>query len=89
MNPDYLGKLFKKETGEKFSQYVMKRRIKKAVELIAEQPDIKIYELAERVGYGDNPQYFSQVFKKVMGCSPTEYMRAPEGAATKFDNSAF
>ena len=82
MNADYLGKLFKKETGCKFSHYVMKRRIQRAAELMAERPDIKIFELAELVGFGDNPQYFSQVFKKQMGCTPSEYMQA-------FGKSAF
>jgi two-component system response regulator YesN len=75
MNSDYLGKLFKKETGEKFSNYVMKTRISKATELIDQKSDIKIFELAEQLGFGDNPQYFSQVFKKYAGCTPSEYMK--------------
>ncbi|MEK3734457.1 MULTISPECIES: response regulator transcription factor [Paenibacillus] len=75
MNPDYLGKLFKKETGEKFSNYVMKRRMEQATVLMKENPDIKIFEMAERLGFGDNPQYFSQVFKKQIGCTPSEYMK--------------
>lgn len=75
MNADYLGKLFKKETGEKFSNYVMKARIKQATELMTRDPDIKIFEMAELLGFGDNPQYFSQVFKKQMGCTPSEYMK--------------
>lgn len=80
MNADYLGKLFKKETGEKFSNYVMKARIQKAMELIA-LGDVKIFELAERLGFGDNPQYFSQVFKKYAGCTPSEYMKSPDTSA--------
>jgi len=82
MNADYLGKLFKKETGEKFSNYVVKARVKKATELWAANPEIKIFEMAEMLGFGDNPQYFSQVFKKQMGCTPSEY-------AKQTDNSAF
>lgn len=82
MNADYLGKLFKKETGEKFSNYVVKARIQKATEIMAKDPDTKIFELAERLGFGDNPQYFSQVFKKQKGCTPSEYMKLP-------DNSGF
>ncbi len=82
MNADYLGKLFKKETGEKFSNYVVKARVKKAMELWAANPEIKIFEMAEMLGFGDNPQYFSQVFKKQMGCTPSEY-------AKQTDNSAF
>jgi two-component system, response regulator YesN len=81
MNADYLGKLFKKETGEKFSNYVMKTRIKKATELISQEADIKIFELAERLGFGDNPQYFSQVFKKYTGSTPSEYMKSSETSA--------
>lgn len=77
MNADYLGKLFKKETGEKFSNYVIKMRVAKAAEKIARQEDIKIFELAEQLGFGDNPQYFSQVFKKYVGCTPSEYMKSP------------
>ncbi len=82
MNADYLGKLFKKETGEKFSNYVVKARVKKAMELWAANPEIKIFEMAEMLGFGDNPQYFSQVFKKQMDCTPSEY-------AKQTDNSAF
>ncbi|OCT15552.1 DNA-binding response regulator [Paenibacillus pectinilyticus] len=81
MNADYLGKLFKKETGEKFSNYVMKARITRATELIAADADIKIFELAERLGFGDNPQYFSQVFKKYRGSTPSEYMKSTETSA--------
>ncbi|OXM86920.1 response regulator transcription factor [Paenibacillus rigui] len=77
MNADYLGKLFKKETGEKFSNYVMKLRIKKATEVIEKNEDVKIFEIAEMLGFGDNPQYFSQVFKKYVGCRPSEYMKSP------------
>ncbi|NHN29997.1 response regulator transcription factor [Paenibacillus agricola] len=75
MNSDYLGKLFKKRTGEKFSNYVMKARIAKATEMIDQKADIKIFELAELLGFGDNPQYFSQVFKKYAGCTPSEYIK--------------
>ncbi|TVY08623.1 response regulator [Paenibacillus cremeus] len=76
MNSDYLGKLFKKETEEKFSGYVMKERISKATELIEQRGDIKIFELAEQLGFGDNPQYFSQVFKKYTGLTPSEFMKS-------------
>ncbi|MFC4101046.1 response regulator transcription factor [Paenibacillus xanthanilyticus] len=77
MNADYLGKLFKKEIGDKFSSYVMKRRMEQAIALIDEADDVRVFELAERLGFGDNPQYFSQVFKKYTGVSPSEYKRSP------------
>lgn len=76
MNADYLGKLFKKETGEKFSNFVMKLRVEKAVERIETIGDVKVFELAEMFGFGDNPQYFSQVFKKYTGRSPSDYRKS-------------
>ena len=72
-NVDYLGKLFKKETGKNFSHYVMELRMEMAKRLILEGQKDKIYEVAEKVGYGSNSQYFSQVFKKYTGISPLEY----------------
>ncbi|WP_435163314.1 response regulator transcription factor [Paenibacillus glycanilyticus] len=75
MNADYLGKLFKKETGDKFSNYVMKTRMDKALELIEASSDVKVFELAEQLGFGDNPHYFSQVFKKYTGKSPSDFKK--------------
>jgi two-component system response regulator YesN len=75
MNADYLGKLFKKETGEKFSNYITRLRIELAINLIEKENDVKVFEIAEKIGYGENPQYFSQVFKKHTGFTPSEYKR--------------
>ena len=75
MNVDYLGKMFKKKTGERFSSYLLTKRISKAKELITSQYDLKIYQIAEQVGFGKNPQYFSHVFKKTTGYSPLEYKK--------------
>lgn len=72
-NVDYLGKMFKKETGKNFSHYVMEKRMEMAKDLILEGKKDRIYEVAEKVGYGSNSQYFSQVFKKYTGVSPLEY----------------
>ncbi|CAM4206312.1 response regulator transcription factor [Paenibacillus alkaliterrae] len=77
MNADYLGKLFKKETGDKFSNYVMRLRMERAMSEIEQTGDVKVFELAEKLGFGDNPQYFSQVFKKYTGFTPSEYKRSP------------
>ncbi|MBS4209432.1 response regulator [Bacillus sp. FJAT-50079] len=73
MNSDYLGKLFKKEMGEKFSTYLIDQRIKKAIELFEQPEEMKTIEVAKKVGFGNNPRYFSQVFKKQTGFTPTEY----------------
>ena len=83
-NVDYLGKLFKKETGKNFSHYVMEKRMEMAKSLIVEGKKDRIYEVAEKVGYGSNPQYFSQVFKKYTGASPLEYKEYVRTRASNF-----
>ena len=74
MNVDYVSKKFYKETGQKFSQYLNGVRIMKARELIAKNPDEPIKNIAEQVGCSNNPQYFSQLFKKQTGMTPTDYV---------------
>lgn len=81
-NVDYLGKLFKKEIGENFSHYVMEKRMELAKRLIIEGKKDRIYEVAEKVGYGSNSQYFSQVFKKYTGVSPLEYKEYARASST-------
>ncbi len=83
MNAEHLGRLFKRETDQKFSQYVMKLRIEKAKELIERDSDMRINEIADRVGFGLNSQYFSHIFKQYAGLSPSEYrsLQAPSTAS--------
>lgn len=73
LNSHYLGKLFKKEMGVKFSIFLLDRRINRAIDFIREHPNAKIYEIAEVTGFGSNPSYFSTLFRKVTGSSPTEF----------------
>ncbi len=75
MNEGYLSKLFIKETGEKFSTYLLRQRMEKAKALIEKGESNKIYEIAQEIGLGNNPRYFSQIFKKYTGFSPTEYQK--------------
>lgn len=67
----YFSTLFKKETGKTFINYLTDCRMEKAVELLLEQ-DEKTYIVAEKVGYAD-PNYFSYVFKRKFGVSPSKY----------------
>ena len=71
LTSNYICLLFKKETGETFNTYLTKVRIKKAKELL-EDPVLKIYEIAEKVGYSDS-DYFTRKFKKLIGMTPSEY----------------
>lgn len=64
MNVDYVSKKFLKETGTKFSTHLTDMRIKTAKQLLASKGLDKIQDVAQEVGLGNNPQYFSQLFKK-------------------------
>ena len=69
----YFSTVFKKETGSTFINYLTDYRMKEALRLIDEE-DEKTYIIAMKVGYAD-PNYFSYVFKKKYGMSPTKYKR--------------
>lgn len=71
--PNYLGYLFKEETGEHFSDYLIRQRVRHTCELL-EDPMLKIYEIAERMGY-KNIVYFNRQFKQVKGMTPGEYRK--------------
>lgn len=63
--------LFKQETGYTFLEYLTQCRIEKA-KFILQNTNVKVYQVAPLVGYQD-PRYFSQVFKKLTGKTPSEY----------------
>lgn len=70
-NPTYISKVFKQELGYNFSSYLMNKRIEHSKALL-QNPSIKIYKVAEEVGYVDTSN-FIKVFKKQTGISPNEY----------------
>lgn len=67
----YLSHTFKKETDYTLLNYLTRYRIHKAMELLKDCR-VKVYEVAEQVGYRDIA-YFSATFKKYTGISPSEY----------------
>lgn len=75
----YFSTVFKKETGSTFINYLTDYRMKEAIRLIDEE-DEKTYIIAGKVGYTD-PNYFSYVFKKKYGMSPTKYRKAKDNKA--------
>lgn len=70
----YLSRLFKREAGENLIHYINLKRIEKAKEYIIEQ-NRHLSEISFLVGY-DDYTYFSRVFRKITGKSPSEYARA-------------
>jgi|GEM_PF-3580173 Response regulator containing CheY-like receiver domain and AraC-type DNA-binding domain len=71
MNASYLSTLFKQETGASFSDYLSRYRIDRSIQLLKE-PALKIYEVAQQVGYTDG-RHFSQLFRKAFGMTPFEF----------------
>ncbi|MCZ8515013.1 response regulator [Paenibacillus filicis] len=73
ISKNYLCYIFKKATGETFNQYLTRVRIEKAKEMILDGKWL-VYEIAEKVGYKNIP-YFSTVFKKITGHTPTDLVK--------------
>ncbi|MBB6732473.1 response regulator transcription factor [Cohnella zeiphila] len=71
LHPSHLSDLFKKETGMRFVDYVTKKKMERAADILLSSP-AKISEVAGMVGFGD-VKYFGQMFKKYAGKTPSEY----------------
>ncbi|MCM3068266.1 response regulator [Priestia flexa] len=71
VSPTYLSKKFAEETGEKFTGYITRFRIKKAKQLMQENPHWSLFEVAQRVGFSSQ-HHFSNSFKKVEGITPSQ-----------------
>lgn len=67
----YLRQIFKEVTGESFNEYLIRKRMEKAGELL-QNTSMKITDVAESCGY-DNQRYFASSFKKYYGCTPTDF----------------
>ncbi len=72
-NDKYLSALFKKKMGIKFTEYLSKARINRALNLIKEE-NHTVSELAEACGFSD-ALYFSKVFKRIMGAPPSSFIK--------------
>jgi len=71
--PNYLGKIFKIETNQKFNEYLIEYRIKQAAKLLQDK-QVKVLEAAMSVGYKDMPTFIKR-FKNVYGITPSEYRK--------------
>lgn len=74
VTPQYLSRIFHRETGGTFGAYLTGKRIKEAMRLL-QNPDLKMYEISEKTGY-NSQYYFSNSFKRALGISPAEYRKA-------------
>ncbi len=73
LNPDYLAKLFKKETGIALNDYVSSVRVEKAKVMLADE-SISLGDVAMKAGF-DYYSYFSTIFKRAVGVSPSDYRK--------------
>ena len=73
VSESHLSRLFKSEAGYTFIDYLTYYRIKKAAGYLRD-PNIKIYKIAEMIGYKDQ-RYFSVIFKKLVGFTPKEFRK--------------
>lgn len=80
--PAYLGKVFKTEFSTLFSDYLCNFRIEKAKQLLREE-GYKLTEIAAMTGF-QSANYFSSVFKKMVGMSPSQYRNS---ASSVFDST--
>ena len=71
INSSYLSRLFKKETDMNFMDYLTSVRVEKAKALLIDT-DVRNAEISDKVGFCD-ARYFSQVFRKKMGVTPSEF----------------
>lgn len=73
LNPSYISVLFKEETNQTFSDYLLRLRMRKAKELLR-RTDLKIYEICERTGFSSS-KYFVKVFREQELITPKHYQR--------------
>ena len=83
INSSYFSMLFKKSFGVNFVDYLTELRINAARELLAD-PFLTAAEIANMVGY-ESPNYFTRVFKKTTGMTPTEYRKRQSGSGKDGD----
>lgn len=72
ISPNYLSQLFGKYNDLGFSEYINTCKVRESKRLL-DEGTLKIYEIADKLGF-ESSFYFSKVFKKVEGVSPTEYL---------------
>lgn len=74
--PHYLAARFKEETCQSVKHYITEQKLE-AARLLLKNSSLDIAEISERLNF-TNPSYFSAIFKKRTGCTPSEYREAED-----------
>ncbi|TVY09470.1 response regulator [Paenibacillus cremeus] len=82
LNPSYFSRLFKKETGETFIEYVTRVKMEEAKELL-NGSDKTLETISRMLGY-ENKGYFVKVFKQYYGVIPSQFVYHASSAAKDF-----
>lgn len=72
VTPTYLSKKFTEVVGIKFTDYINHFRIQKAKQLMIENPDWSLFQIAEHIGFSSQ-HHFSNLFKKIEGITPSQF----------------
>lgn len=80
MNKYKFSKIFNERFGQSIKSYINNIRVKKATELLKNNGDLRIADIAVKVGY-KNIMHFERVFKEIYGVSPKEYRSNPPDAS--------
>ena len=72
LTPNYFSSLFREVSGIKLWDYINSRRIEAAVQLLKNDNNLNIIEIAAQCGF-NNTANFNKAFKKTLGTTPTEY----------------
>ena len=83
VSENYYGKVFKRETGMTFAEYLNQIRIVRAADFLLSSSD-NIIDISERCGY-ENVTYFNRVFKRLTGKTPTAFRQNPDEGSRWLD----
>jgi AraC-like DNA-binding protein len=84
MSPSYFCRFFKKVTGSSLTDYVLRMRVDRSMELLL-STDKPVTEIAYDVGF-DSHSYFDRVFRRLTGLSPLEFRQGPPFKANPVQN---
>lgn len=73
LSPDYIARFFKKEMGISLVNYLIKKRVEVAKELLL-NTDLPVHIISDKVGYG-NYSYFTKIFKKETNYTPVDFRK--------------
>ena len=76
LNASYVSRLFKKEFDENFSAWLLGRRLRQA-RFLLDTTALRVREISAQVGFEDE-HYFSMVFKRETGQTPSQYREEAE-----------